>query len=82
MDKDLLMLCITYYSGLEILLIQSSQVLGKFVILLIPDSYDRESIRYSLQIRKITEWKEYLETLSSVESNRNCNTKEALNKKE
>ena len=58
MDKDLLMLCITYYSGLEILLIQSSQVLGKFVSLLIPDSYNRESIRYSLQIRKITEWKE------------------------
>ena len=37
MNKDLLMLCITYYKGLEYFWF--SQVLAKFVCLLIPDRY-------------------------------------------
>ena len=40
MNKDLLMLCITYYSRLKILRIQSDSV--KFVCLLIPDSNIKE----------------------------------------
>ena len=37
MNKDLLMLCITYYSGLEILLIQS--ITRQICVFVDPDSY-------------------------------------------